>query len=264
MAVELKGPERLAERFEEERSRLRAVAYRLLGSMAEADDAVQEAWIRLSRADAAAIESLPSWLTTVVSRIALNMLRSRGTRRETPLGAHLADPIVSPADGVDPEHEAILGDSLGLALLAVLDTLSPAERLAFVLHDAFDVPFDDVAGIVGRSPGATRQLASRARRRVRGAPVPDSDLVGQWAVVEAFLAASRDGDFERLIALLDPDVVLRSDGGIAQPSLDAFLRGATRVASQAFAFRRLAETAARALVNGVPGGIAWTPDGRPF
>jgi ketosteroid isomerase-like protein len=196
--------------------------------------------------------------------VCLNMLRSRRTRREAPLETHVSDPIVTPEAGGDPEQEALLGDSLGLALLAVLDALTPAERVAFILHDVFAMPFDEIAPIVGRSSGAARQLASRARRRVQGAPVPDTDLEGQWAVVDAFLAASRDGDFERLLAVLDPDVVLRSDGGASRPDLVTMIRGAESVATGAMAFRRFAETATRALVNGIPGGVAWTPDGRPF
>jgi RNA polymerase sigma-70 factor, ECF subfamily len=254
----------LAQRFESHRTHLRAVAYRMLGSLAEADDAVQEAWIRLSRTDTSDVDNLRAWLTTVVGRVCLNMLRSRRTRREAPLDTHVPDPIVGPETGVDPEHEALLGDSLGLALLAVLDALTPAERVAFVLHDVFGVPFLEIAPIVGRSPAAVRQLASRARRRVRGAPVPDTDLDGQWAVVDAFLAASRGGDFERLLAVLDPEVVLRSDGGAARPDLASVVRGAAAVAPRALSFRRLAETATRALVNGIPGGVTWTPDGRPF
>ena len=205
----------------------------MLGSLTEADDAVQEAWIRLSRTDTSDVENLRAWLTTVVGRVALNMLRSRRTRRETPLEPYVADPIVSPKAGPDPEQEVLLGDSLGLALLAVLDALSPAERVAFVLHDVFGVPFDQIAPIVGRSPAATRQLASRGRRRVRGAPVPDTNLDGQWKVVDAFLAAARGGDFERLLAVLDPDVVVRSDGGAARPELVSVIRGAEAVAAQA-------------------------------
>jgi RNA polymerase sigma-70 factor (ECF subfamily) len=254
----------LARRFETHRSHLRAVAYRMLGSLTEADDAVQEAWIRLSRTDTSDVENLRGWLTTVVGRVSLNMLRSRRTRREGPLDPYVADPIVTSDAGVGPEYEAILGESVGLALLAVLDTLSPAERVAFVLHDVFAVPFDEIAPIVGRSAPAARQLASRARRRVQGAPVPDTDLDGQWAVVDAFLAAARDGNFERLLAILDPDVVVRSDGGAARPDLASTVRGAEAVAKQAMSFRRFAETATRALVNGVPGGVAWLPDGRPF
>jgi RNA polymerase sigma factor (sigma-70 family) len=254
----------LAERFESHRTHLRAVAYRMLGSLTEADDAVQEAWIRLSRTDTSDVENMRAWLTTVVGRVCLNMLRSRRTRQEAPLESHVPDPIVSPEDGLDPEHEALLGDSVGLALLVVLDTLTPAERVAFVLHDVFAVPFDEIAPIVGRSSAAARQLASRARRRVQGAPTPDTDLDGQWAVADAFLAAAREGDFERLLAVLDPDVVLRSDGGVARPGLVSVVRGAEAVATQAMGFRRFAGTATRALVNGIPGGIAWAPNGSPF
>ena len=254
----------LAERFEANRSHLRGIAFRMLGSVTEADDAVQEAWIRLSRTDTSDVENLRAWLTTVVGRVCLNMLRSRKTRRESSLDTHVPDPIVSPEEGVDPEQEALLGDSVGLALLVVLDSLTPAERVAFVLHDVFAVPFDAIGPIVGRTPTAARQLASRARRRVQGAPVPDVDLDGQWAVVDAFLAASRAGDFEGLLAVLDPDVVLRSDGGEARPELISLLRGAQAVAEGAMTFRRFAETATRILVNGVPGGVAWAPDGTPF
>jgi RNA polymerase sigma-70 factor (ECF subfamily) len=254
----------LAERFEADRPHLRGVAYRMLGSMSEADDAVQEAWIRLSRTDTSDVENLRAWLTTVVGRVCLNMLRSRKTRREAPLETHLPDPIVSPEDGLDPEQEALLGDSVGLALLVVLDSLTPAERVAFVLHDVFAVPFDEVAPIVGRTPTAARQLASRARRRVRGAPVPDVDLNGQWAVVDAFMAAAREGDFGRLLDVLDPDVVLRSDGGPERPELVQLVRGAQAVAERAMAFRRFADTSTRVLVNGTPGGVAWLPDGTPF
>jgi RNA polymerase sigma-70 factor (ECF subfamily) len=254
----------LAERFEANRSHLRRVAFRMLGSPAEADDAVQEAWIRLSRTDTTDVDNLRAWLTTVVGRVCLNMLRSRKTRRETSLETHLPDPILSPEEGVDPEQEALLGDSVGLALLVVLDSLTPAERVAFVLHDVFALPFGDIAPIVGRTPTATRQLASRARRRVQGAPVPDVDLDGQWAVVNAFLAASRAGDFEALLAVLDPDVVARSDGGAARPSLVSLVRGARAVAEQAMSFRQFAESSTRVLVNGLPGGVAWAPDGSPF
>jgi RNA polymerase sigma factor (sigma-70 family) len=254
----------LAERFEANRSHLRGVAYKMLGSVSEADDAVQEAWIRLSRTDTSDVENLRAWLTTVVGRVCLNMLRSRKTRRESSLETHLPDPILSPEEGMDPEQEALLGDSVGLAMLVVLDSLTPPERVAFVLHDVFAVPFDEIGPIVGRTPTAARQLASRARRRVQGAPVPDTDLDGQWAVVDAFLAAARGGDFERLIAVLDPDVELRSDGGAARPGLVSHLRGAEAVASQAMAFRRFAGSATRVLVNGIPGGVAWSPDGNPF
>ncbi len=253
----------LAERFEADRPHLRGVAYRMLGSLTDADDAVQETWIRLSRTDTRQVENLRAWLTTVVARVCLNMLRARRTRPEASL-THLPDPVVSPESGVDPEQEALLGDSVGLALFVVLDALTPAERVSFVLHDVFGLPFDEIAPIVGRSPAASRQLASRARRRVRGAPVPDVDLAGQWTVVDAFLAAARAGDFERLIAVLDPDVVLRSDGGPTRPQLVSQIRGATTVATQAMTFRRFAADAKRVLVNGVPGGVAWGPDGRPF
>ena len=254
----------LAERFEANRSHLRGVAYRMLGSVTEADDAVQEAWIRLARTDTSDVENLRAWLTTVVGRVCLNLLRSRTTRRESSLETHVPDPIVSPEAGMDPEQEALLGDSVGLAMLVVLDALTPAERVAFVLHDVFAIPFDEIAPIVGRTPTAARQLASRARRRVQGAPVPDTDLVSQWRVVDAFLAAARAGDFDRLIAVLDPDVELRSDGGPVRPGLASHVRGAEAVASQALSFRRFAGTATRVLVNGVPGGVAWSPDGNPF
>jgi RNA polymerase sigma factor (sigma-70 family) len=254
----------LAQQFEMYRPHLRGVAYRMLGSLSEADDAVQEAWIRLSRTDTSDVENLRAWLTTVVGRVCLNQLRSRRTRGEARLEAHVPDPIVGPETGSDPEHEALLGDAIGLALVAVLETLSPAERVAFVLHDVFAIPFDAIAPIVGRSTEATRQLASRGRRRVQGAPVPDTDLDGQWAVVDAFLAASRDGDFERLLAVLDPDVILRADGGPARPQLGQLVRGREAVATNAMVFRNLAATATRTLVNGTPGGVVWAPDGRPF
>ena len=204
----------LAQRFEEHRSRLRAVAYRMLGSLSEADDAVQDTWLRLSRTNADEVENLGGWLTTVVARVSLNMLRSRQTRREEPFGPHVPEPIIDPVAGMDPEHEALLADSVGLALLVVLEMLAPAERLAFVLHDMFAVPFDEIAPIVDRSPEAARQLASRARRRVQGnAPVSDADPEQQRQVVEAFIAAAREGDFDALVALLDPDIVLRADSG---------------------------------------------------
>ena len=254
----------LAGRFEDYRSHLRGVAYRMLGSVTEADDAVQEAWIRLSHTDASDIDNMRAWLTTVVGRVCLNMLRSRRTRREASLETHLPEPVLSPEEGMDPEQEALLGDSVGLAMLVVLDSLTPAERVAFVLHDVFAVPFDEIAPIVGRSSAASRQLASRARRRVHGAPVPDVDLDGQWAVVDAFLAAARAGDFDRLVAVLDPDVVLRSDGGAGRPNITQMLRGSEAVAAQAMSFRKFGATATRILVNGVPGGVAWKPDGTPF
>ena len=226
----------LAERFEEHRTRLRAVAYRMLGSLSEADDAVQEAWLRLSRSDADEIDNLGGWLTTVVGRVSLNMLRSRKSRRGEPFAAHLPEPIVDRVDGTDPEHEALVADSVGLALLVVLETLSPAERLAFVLHDIFAVPFDEIAQIVDRSPEAARQLASRARRRVRAEnTVPDADLDAQREVVEAFLAAAREGDFDRLVSVLDLDVVLRPDFGPLVARASREVRWAEEVARQAVA-----------------------------
>ena len=251
----------LAERFEEHRTRLRAVAYRMLGSLAQADDAVQEAWLRLSRSDASEIENLGGWLTTVVARVALNMLRSRTTRREEPLGVRIPDPIVGPANGTDPEHEALLADSVGLALLVVLETLSPAERLAFVLHDMFAVPFDEISSILDRSPQATRQLASRARRRVQGErTVPDPDLDRQREVVDAFLAASREGDFDALVAVLHPDVVSRADfGGGSRREV----RGAEAVAAQAQMYSHLGLVVHPALINGAVGAVSMR-DGRPF
>jgi RNA polymerase sigma-70 factor (ECF subfamily) len=252
----------LAQQFEEQRPHLRAVAYRMLGSLSEAEDAVQDAWLRLSRADRSGVENLRAWLTTVVARIALNMLRSRSARREQPLDVHVPDPIIDPADGTDPEHEALLADSVGLALLVVLETLTPAERLAFVLHDMFAVPFEQIAPIVERSPEATRQLASRARRRVHGAaPVPDADLDAQWEIVEAFVAAARDGDFDALVAVLDPDVVLRADGGLT--GFSQHIRGAETVAGQALLWSRVDLTMQRALVNGAAGMVTFL-HGQPF
>ena len=258
---------KLVERFEANRSHLRGVAYRMLGSLSDADDAVQEAWIRLSRTDVSAIDTidnLQAWLTTVVGRVCLNMLRSRKTRREVSLDTHVPDFIVSPEEGTNPEQEALLGDSVGVAMFVVLDTLTPAERVAFVLHDIFALPFDEIAPIIDRTPTAVRQLASRARRRVQGAPVPDVDLDGQWAVVDAFLAAARAGTFDQLLAVLDPDVVLRADGGVARPNLTSFLRGAQAVGRQAMSFRRFTGTATRILVNGIPGGVAWAANETPF
>jgi RNA polymerase sigma factor (sigma-70 family) len=240
------------------------VAYQMLGSVSEADDAVQEAWLRLSRSGASDVDDLGAWLTTVVARVCLNVLQSRRLRREESLDAHLPDPIVSRGDGPDPEHEVLLADSVGLALLVVLDTLTPGERIAFVLHDMFDVPFHDIAPIVGCSPVAARQLASRARRRVRGAaPVPDPDLSRQWEVVDAFLAASRDGDFNALLSVLDPDVILRADRGAGPPGVSTEVRGARAVADGALAFSDLARFARPALVNGTAGLVA-APHGRPF
>jgi RNA polymerase sigma-70 factor (ECF subfamily) len=252
----------LARQFEDHRPHLRAVAYRMLGSLSEADDAVQDAWLRLSRADTSEVENLGGWLTTVVARVALNMLRARNTRREQPLDVHVPDPIIDPAEGSNPEHETLLADSVGLALLVVLETLTPAERLAFVLHDMFAVPFDEIAPIMERSPEATRQLASRARRRVRGAdPVPDADLTAQWEVVEAFLAAAREGNFDALIAVLDPEVVLRADFGLA--GIPLHVQGAEIIASRALLWSRVDLAMGRALINGAAGVVTFL-HGRPF
>jgi RNA polymerase sigma factor (sigma-70 family) len=252
----------LAERFEEHRSRLRGVAYRMLGSVSDADDAVQEAWLRLNRTDSSEIENLGGWLTTVVARVSLNMLRSRKLRREEPLAVRLPEPIIDPPEGMDPEHEALLADSVGLALLVVLETLSPPERLAFVLHDIFAVPFDEIAPIVDRSPEAARQLASRARGRIQAEKaVPDVDLNGQREVVEAFVAAAREGDFDRLVQVLDPDVVLRADLGPAGESRE--VRGARAVAGQALFYSRLGLTMKPVLVNGAVGTVTFK-DGQPF
>jgi RNA polymerase sigma factor (sigma-70 family) len=255
----------LAGRFEEHRPRLRAVAYRMLGSLAEADDAVQDAWLRLSRAGAGEVENLGGWLTTVVARICLNMLRSRATRREEPLDAHLPDPVISPEGPLRPEEEALLADSVGLALLVVLDSLSPAERLAFVLHDMFDLPFEEIAPMVGRTPAAARQLASRARRRVGGAeiPAPDPDLARQRDVVDAFFRAARGGDFDTLVTLLDPDVVLRSDFGARRPAAATVTHGAAAVARQALIGAVPTAQLHPALVNGAA-GVVVTVRGRPF
>jgi RNA polymerase sigma factor (sigma-70 family) len=251
----------LAQQFEEHRSHLRAVAYRMLGSASEADDAVQEAWLRLSRSDTTGVANLGGWLATVVARVCLDLLRSRESRREEPLDAHVADPITSRDNSIDPEQEALMADSVGLALLVVLDTLDPAERLAFVLHDLFDVPFDEIAPIVGRSPTAARQLASRARRRVRGqsaAMDSDVDLTSQRNVVDAFLAASRTGDFEALLALLDPEVVLRADDAGVALGVWSGVRGAQDMARR-FAGVRGARPA---LMNGAVGAV-WAPGGQP-
>ena len=244
----------LGERFQEHRPRLRAVAYRILGSTSEADDAVQEAWVRLSRSNASEVDNLEAWLVTVVGRVALNMLRSRRTRREDPLDEHLPDPIVDRADGIDPEHEALLADSVGLAMLVVLETLTPAERLAYVLHDMFSVPFDEIGAILDRSPDAARQLASRGRRRIRGAETtPDADAAAEQEVVEAFLAAARDGDIEALVAVLDPDIAVREDTG-SGTILE--VRGADNVARRAVAFSQLGLVARPALVNGAAGWVS--------
>src|SRR5918994_2859173 len=252
----------LTEQFESNRTHLRAVAYRMLGSISEADDAVQESWLRLSRSDTSDVENLRAWLTTVVARVSLDMLRSRKSRHEEPLGPRVPEPIVSREDEADPEHEALLADSVGLALLVVLETLSPAERLAFVLHDMFGVPFHEIARIVDRSPEAARQLASRARRRVRvEETVPDPDPEAQREVVEAFLLAARGGDFDRLVAVLDPDAVLRADLGPAAESGE--VRGAEAIARQAVTFSRLGLPVELALINGAVGGVT-RRDGEPF
>jgi RNA polymerase sigma-70 factor, ECF subfamily len=257
----------LAERFQANPSHLRGVAYRMLGSLSEADDAVQEAWLRLSRADTSGVDNLGGWLTTLVARVCLDMLRARTSRREQPmgLGTHLPEPIISPQDQIDPEQQALLAEGVGLALLVVLETLAPAERLALVLHDTFAVPFEEIAPIVGCSPAAARQLASRARRRVKGAaPVPDADLSRQQAVVDAFLAAAREGDFDALLAVLDPDVVVRADYGAVPLGASVVVRGARAVAKGALTFSGRARFARPALVNGAAGLVARAPDGRPL
>jgi RNA polymerase sigma-70 factor (ECF subfamily) len=255
----------LADRFEEHRPRLRAVAYRMLGSLAEADDAVQDAWIRLSRAGTDEVENLGGWLTTIVARVCLNMLRSRNVRREEAFAPHLPDPVVSRDGALQPEEEALLADSVGLALLVVLDTLTPAERLAFVLHDVFDLPFEEIAPMVGRTPVAARQLASRARRSVKGAQLrpPDADLARQREVVNAFFRAARGGDFHALVAVLDPDVVLRADFGAKRPAVPLVSRGAEAVARQAMIGAMPHADLHPALVNGAA-GVVVTVSGRPF
>ena len=257
----------LAERFEEQRPRLRAVAYRMLGSLAEADDAVQDAWLRLSGGTAGEVENLGGWLTTVVARVCLNMLRSRNLRREEPLGVHVPDPVIGAEGGLRPEEQALLADSVGLALQVVLDTLNPDERLAFVLHDMFDLPFEEIAPMVGRNPAAARQLASRARRRVKGAEIPaDPDLARQREVVDAFFAAARGGDFAALVAVLDPDVVLRIDAGAAHAAASMVVRGAEAVARQALtglAGALRAFDLQPALVNGAA-GMVMSRHGRPL
>ncbi|HET6174880.1 MAG TPA: RNA polymerase sigma factor SigJ [Gaiellales bacterium] len=254
----------LAQQFEQHRPHLRAVAYRMLGSVGETDDAVQEAWIRLSRSDAATVSNLGGWLTTAVSRVCLDMLRARRSRKEEYVGSWLPEPIVSLDEHADPEQEAILADSLGLALLVVLETLTPAERLAFVLHDMFGVPFDEIAAIVDRTPDAARQLASRGRRRVRGAaPSPDSDQARQRQIVDAFVAAARSGDFEALLEVLDPDVVFRIDAGLslgARPPITGATAVAEQILSRAPSFARFARPA---LVNGTAGFVVG-PEERPF
>jgi len=251
----------LAHRFEENRTHLSAVAYRMLGSIGEAEDAVQEGWLRLSRAETSEVQNLRGWLTTVVGRVCLDMLRSRKARREDPLEVHVPDPIVREVDGTDPEHEAVLGDSVGLALLVVLDTLAPAERLAFVLHDMFALSFDEIAPIADRTPAATRQLASRARRRVQGSGhAPETNPTRQREVVEAFMTASRGGRFDDLLALLDPDIVLRADRGVDGADV---VRGSRAVGEQALTFSRFAPFGRLALVNGTP-GVVTAPDGKTF
>jgi RNA polymerase sigma-70 factor (ECF subfamily) len=255
-------PEWLAEGFERNRVRLRAVAYRMLGSLAEADDAVQEAWLRLNRSDVGGVENLGAWLTTVVARVCLNVLRAR---REEPVGVHVPDPVVSRPEGTTPEDEALLADSVGLALQVVLGTLTPAERLAFVLHDLFGLPFDEIAVVVGRSPAAARQLGSRARRRVRGADVPvtDPDVGRQREVVDAFFAAARGGDLDALVAVLDPEVVLRADGGTARADATVVAHGAAGVAGQALRFDQPFALVEPALVNGAAGAVV-TVHGEPL
>jgi len=257
--------DRLIEGFEENRTRLRAVAYRMLGSFAEADDAVQEAWLRLTRSDSREVDNLGAWLTTIVARICLNVLRTRRTRREEPFEVQLPDPVVSDADRTSPEDEALLADSVGLALQVVLDTLTPAERLAFVLHDMFDLPFDDIAPIVGRSSTSARQLASRARRRVRGAdvPTPDPEVGRQREVVDAFFAAARRGDFDALVSVLDPDIVERVDAGPARPDITRLVRGASVVAGRAIMFDQPSARLRPVLVNGAA-GVVVTVGGEPF
>jgi RNA polymerase sigma factor (sigma-70 family) len=249
----------LAGQFEAHRGHLRAVAYRMLGSTSEADDAVQEAWLRLSRSDTSVVDNLGGWLTTVVARVCLNLLQARTARREDPVGEDLPDAAATRRDRDDPEQQALEADAVGLALLVVLDTLTPAERLAFVLHDLFTVPFDEIAPIVERSPAATRQLASRARRRLQGAPPPDADLARRRAVVDAFLAASREGSFEALVALLDPDVVLRADQAAVRAGASTEVRGAAAVAGT---FSGRARAARPALVDGAPGAV-WAVGGQP-
>jgi RNA polymerase sigma-70 factor (ECF subfamily) len=268
MDVTMRENQALAERFEANRAHLEAVAYRMLGSEPEADDAVQEAWLRLNRSDVSEVDNLRGWLTTVVARVCLDMLRSRKSRREEPL-VEEPEPAATGTETLDPEHEAILADSVGLALIVVLENLTPAERVAFVLHDMFDLPFDEIAPIVGRSPTAARQLASRARRRVRGAEVPDTDRSRQRVIVDAFLAAARGGNFEGLLAVLDPEIVLHADAAAVQwseanrgpgtPRLAPSVQGASAVAE---AFSGTTKNAVLALVNGAP-ALVWTPGGSP-
>ena len=254
--------EKLAGRFEEQRAQLRAVAYRMLGSIAEADDAVQDAWVRVSRSETNEIENFGGWSTTIVARVCLNMLRARNVRREERLEVHLPDPVIGRPEQLGPEDEALLADSVGLALLVVLDALTPAERLAFVLHDMFDLPFEDIAPMVDRSPAAARQLASRARRRVRGAEIPDSDLTRQRTVVDAFFLAARNGDFDALVAVLHPDVVMRADFGPSRAGASTIVRGAPAVARQARLGANPAAVLLPVLVNGAA-GVVITLDGQP-
>ena len=260
----------LTARFEANRTRLRGIAYRMLGSLSEVDDAVQETWLRLNRSDGGGIEDLDRWLTTVAARVCLDMLRARKSRREEPLEEHIPDPIVGGAEDGDPGHAAVMADSVGIALLVVLEALSPRERLAFVLHDVFAIPFEEIARIVERTPAAARQLASRARRRVKSAAVPDADLGSQRKLVDAFLAAARTGDFDALVAVLDPDVVLRAEratGAAGDAGVPSLLRGAQTVARGALAFSAragLGLIVRPALVNGVAGIVSWFPDGRPY
>jgi RNA polymerase sigma-70 factor (ECF subfamily) len=264
MKVTMDDGEFLTHGFETHRPHLRAVAYRMLGSLAEAEDAVQETWLRLAHADTSSVRNLGGWLTTVTARVCLDMLRTRAARREDPLDVHVPDPIVSPVDGTDPEQQALLTDSVGLALLVVLDTLIPAERLAFVLHDIFAVPFEQIGPILDRSPAAAKQLASRARRRLGAATAaPDTDPARQRAIVDIFLAAARDGDFEGLLTVLDPEVVLRADAGTGPLGPSRLVRGARAVAGQAMRFARFARHAQPVLVNGTPGLIA-ALDGQPI
>jgi RNA polymerase sigma factor (sigma-70 family) len=261
-ALAMDEREWLSERFEDHRSHLRAVAYRMLGSVNEADDALQEAWLRIRDQDPASVENMQAWLTTIVGRVCLNMLRSRRSRREE-LSAHVPDPVVNVDESGDPEHEALLADSVGLAMLVVLDALTPAERLAFVLHDVFAVPFADIAAVLDRSEAAAQQLASRARRRVQGSPEPDSDLARQRQVVDAFFTASRDGDFDALVAMLDPDVELRIDGGALRADASLVLHGAAAVAGHTATYSKLYPFVRPVLVNGAAGALV-APHGRLF
>lgn len=262
---DFEGADWLAARFEEHRPRLRAVAYRMLGSFAEADDALQDSWLRVSRAEAGSVDNPGGWLTTVVARVCLNMLRARNSRREDAFGVHLPDPVVTVEPRRQPDEEAVLADSVGLALLVLLDTLTPGERLALVLHDMFGLPFEEIAPLVGRSPAAARQLASRARRRVRGAelPAPEPDLARQRAVVDAFFEAARGGDFDALVRLLDPEVVLRSDFGARRTGASRVIRGPGNVAGQAMMAALPAAVLHPALVNG-RAGVVVTVRGKPF